>query len=938
MTPIETSALPNSSFGTVLGERSTHCLAKSIRALLIVGLSLSSAAAVNAMTVDSVAEQHASDDLAPEKTLQKIVATGYHSLFFNPWELRVGFAYLLDLAQADLVRGRYDTTNYDPGDPTPMPEDEKPDLTCDGSATPTASNHPVAFKSGNKVRQENDFGSEGEMALGLTRYYSAGSAPNYASWFGSGWSSNLEHTLYIPQPTQVEPGNESEELKLVQPQVLIITTDLGKRYAYEKVTNVSPARWQVKGDSFSHVTRGGGFFYLNRADGSRMKFSDEDRPRILEIANAHGIKWNYTYNYSLNRITIDRDSLTQIVLQFNGNILTGGRVSSATDPQGKQYNYGYMFASELSSVDYPGVANDTREYEYNSPNRSLTGIKIGGIPYQHYEYYDVNDPNFRRAGKARLSELAGGAERMTFDYTSSFTPGTSVIEKTIATNVNGISTTYSYQPVPSAVRGSSAPALVAVDRASFTGCGASAATYAYDANGFLDYTVDFEGVKTDYTYAANGHLTEKVEGIHPLHAPDGLKYKKILWDDVKNRVSVVTEGEIDTEVGNIRRDINRTTFQYHSSNNATWGWAINRLAVVTKESFVGRAGPATEYVSYRYELHPSGSVKKMVVDGPLSGAQDLTTYNYSQGGNLTSVVNAKGHTTSYVRNNRGQTTQVTEPNGKVVNYIYDDRGRPSTVTAVADGKSIATQFTYDRFGSVSLVKTDGQPDRYYQYDNVGRMSSQGVSYPSRTVSGGSDSVATTYTYNDLSKPIDIIHEKTTFYPAGPCTTPPYCSGGGEQVIYDLGSRTTIVYDEVGRMLSSTEMEYEAIAGGAGASSTKSTAIIRPGSPGRTTTYSYDSLDRIKTVKNHLQEQTTFEYDSLGRQTRVTRPDNLFTTTSYGFGDALNSRRITVTPPSGGAHVTYFDGLGNTLKQISPDTGTTTYSYVTGGQLELAPQI
>lgn len=89
-----------------------------------------------------------------------------------------------------------------------------------------------------------------------------------------------------------------------------------------------------------------------------------------------------------------------------------------------------------------------------------------------------------------------------------------------------------------------------------------------------------------------------------------------------------------------------------------------------------------------------------------------------------------------------------------------------------------------------------------------------------------------------------------------------------------------------------------------------TALIEsmPGGTSRTTRYTYDGLNRLKTITDALNGITKFSYDSRDNLVSVTDPRNL--TTSYTY-----------------------NGFDDLLKRISPDTGTTTFTVSPTGQVQ-----
>src|SRR5216117_2335009 len=71
--------------------------------------------------------------------------------------------------------------------------------------------------------------------------------------------------------------------------------------------------------------------------------------------------------------------------------------------------------------------------------------------------------------------------------------------------------------------------------------------------------------------------------------------------------------------------------------------------------------------------------------------------------------------------------------------------------------------------------------------------------------------------------------------------------------------------------------------------------------GGSTTYTYDTLNRVNTLKNPQRNQFSFAYDALGRRTQLARPNSINTNYQYDSLSQLtrcciSSRRIRAQPP------------------------------------------
>lgn len=226
----------------------------------------------------------------------------------------------------------------------------------------------------------------------------------------------------------------------------------------------------------------------------------------------------------------------------------------------------------------------------------------------------------------------------------------------------------------------------------------------------------------------------------------------------------------------------------------------------------------------------------------------VTMSYYTSGnaqGNLQTVTDARGNTTTYAYNADGFLNTISYPEGNTVNVTYDDLGRAAGYT----NGSISLSFDYNA--------TTGT-----------------------TVKNGTSTLV-----NFLPDTQKRASKVTYADDAADYSQPTYCPG-------NLLNQPCNVRDR----------------------------------NGKTTTYTYDANGNVLTIKNPLNETTTFTYDPLGKNNLISVEDPRHNTTSYGY-DATYINLLSVTKPMGGS-TTYsgHDTRGLVGTVTDPTGHSITYTY------------
>jgi RHS repeat-associated protein len=238
--------------------------------------------------------------------------------------------------------------------------------------------------------------------------------------------------------------------------------------------------------------------------------------------------------------------------------------------------------------------------------------------------------------------------------------------------------------------------------------------------------------------------------------------------------------------------------------------------------------------------------------------------------------------------------------------VYED---PTLGTWLNPTMHPQTDFPNADWSSCAKVKLE-----LYIYASYAYQDSFKVFYDDVSFSGGSYSYEpVTYTYNQnngwLLSQTDALGQRTNYsYDAlGRVIWTQYADGSRKRAVYDDVNNKVTLYDEQDHK---TVNSYDKIG--------RLALVERYGSGSTVYSdvhYSYNWQDQVASYTDELSHVTSSTYDYLGRQTRVTSPDNSYRTTVYA--DQSNT-------------VTSTDEVGHKVAQVSDDLGrlNATWEYYT----------
>jgi RHS repeat-associated protein len=262
-----------------------------------------------------------------------------------------------------------------------------------------------------------------------------------------------------------------------------------------------------------------------------------------------------------------------------------------------------------------------------------------------------------------------------------------------------------------------------------------------------------------------------------------------------------------------------------------------------------------------YEYDDRGNI--LSVTDALSG---VTQYTYDANNNVLTKLDPLKHTTTFTYDSLGNKLTETDPLENNKRYTYDARNHPLTIT---DALGNTTAFSYDANGN-----------RLAETDPTGR--------------------STNSTFDTSGNQISFTDANGGIYH--------YSYDGAGHLLHQedaLGDATDLTYDANGN--KRTETVWRTIDG-----------VLRQ----LTTTYAYDTNDRLTSTTDPLGGVRHIEYNALGQV--KARVDALTRRTTYDYDPA--GRLTQTTFPDGTTETSGYDEAGNKIQQKDRAGHLTTYVY------------
>jgi len=648
---------------------------------------------------------------------------------------------------------------------------------------------------------------------------------------------------------------------------------------------------------------------------------------------------------------------------------------STTDPLGHKTCYTYDGNGNRTSVSYPvlqsaacsTIGSITSYNQYSEPNETID--ELGNVRYFNYDVnfnpqtvtdsqgtlasfvfnndgtmqagaigYDLsNDPSkashFAYDANGNLSSRVDALGRTTSYTYNSLGQKSAMVEPLLpGTNATEATTTYTYDPLGNLTE-TDAP-LGRISKSTYDANGNKIddtdalqhkTTYSYDALNRLNRTDYADSTYTHKTYDFRSNVIDEWDkalpnqtGIQTHHVydlagretsvtraygtPNAATTTFTYYDDGRKNTEKDALGHATTYTYDIAGDLTGVS---GVSGAFTYGYDLAR----NRTSMTDGNGKTTSYI---YDAR-----KRLIETNYPDANHTKKTNGYDGSGNLTSVIDQAGNEVDYTYDAANQlqsVVQTSSPNGNnITSYSYDPLGN---LIGLNDANSHLTESAFDLLSQPSSkTLPDGSLTESRQYDAAGNLTSL-THFNGKT---------TTYTYDSLNRLKSRTPDPSTGEHAVNFT---YTATGKRYTMDDASGTTTYGYDSMDRLTTKATPEGTLTYGydAAGHLASMSSSHVN----GVSVSYTYDSLNRLKTVIDSrlamTNQTTTYGYDNASNVGSITYPN----TVQYGFNyDELNRMKQTATSSQAGPLTGYLytlDAVGNRTDGTELNGRKTAWTY------------
>jgi RHS repeat-associated protein len=764
--------------------------------------------------------------------------------------------------------------------------------------------------------------------------------PNNATWGGGNPSEQSCSQVCAGDPVNTATGDYFESTTDLAVRGrgpgLEMTRTYSSLAASAKVSSPLGRGWTFSYGMSLSANPQTGYVTVTNDNGSQTRFEPNSKgdfiapPRVLAtlVENESG-----TYTYVIKKrttYTFDSAGMLTSIEDLNGEKTAlsyeFGRLTEATDEDGRSFTFGYDPYGRLESV----VDSTGREitYGYNELGYmdEVTDARGG---HEHFTYNaagflltredargDVVLTNtFNEFGQT-LTQTNGLESTTKFKYLRSgsttwrdvtdprgFETEYEYVNNILAKKTEAVGTseeaTWTYERDPYTLgitavtdpKGHTSHATYDLDgnQTSTEDALGNATESVYDSLDDLTEYIDAEGVTTIFEYDEAGNLLSSSTPLLSSEPPKS-RTTSYLHEDEEHSgdITAITDPNGKTthfaydSAGDLESvtdaEGDKTTYEYDERGN--------RLAQVSPRGNVEGAKPA-EYTTI-YEYDKAGN--RLSAIDPLG---DERTWEYDADGNLEAETNAEGKTTSYTYDAANQLISIERPDGQTEETRYDADGN---VEVQIDGLEHETIYSYDALDRLE-TKTDPRGrETEYRYDPAGNL---------ERIKDAQERF-TYFEYDESNELTEVAYgDEVT-----PSVEYEYDPNGRRVLMIDGTGESSYEYDSLGRLRATTDghgdttsYDYD-LAGNL-------TGITYPN--GKSITRVFDDAGRLESVSDWLGNTTSFAYDPDSDLQSTTFPEGTENIDEYGYDRA--GRMTGVEMDEGAEPLASLEYLRDKLGQV-----------------------
>jgi YD repeat-containing protein len=467
----------------------------------------------------------------------------------------------------------------------------------------------------------------------------------------------------------------------------------GTGYTLTAAADDSTEAYDASGRLLSIKARNGWLTTLTYSDATTPTLIAPRAGLLISVKNHFGRELRFTY-----------DAQGRIAEVLPPGAISGQPAGSATSPIRYVYNEptslgtGVPAQSQLTSVVWQDGA--TRRYHHEDARwpQAVTGITDeAGVRYGTYAYDDQ--------GRVTRSELAGGAERLDFAYSSdaSGNPTTSVTDYSGAGGA-ATSRSYTFTDIANVRYPASLTAPCSL-------CGSTQQASSYDTSGNPTKQIAHDGSVTFFTYDARGRETERATFPSSHQSATtrpalgaATKVISTKWHATFNLPTQVAEP-------------NKTTANTYNSKGMLTGqsWTATTDATGAAKFSAVKTG-STYATGWGYSASSLATTVVQKVDAVevrrwavvYNALGDATKVTHTEAGTST-VANLTSSTA------HGLLTQLSASNGAIARFTYNSRNQLATAQLPDYGATM----TYDARALLTEIRFSASSWLRIVYDQAG---------------------------------------------------------------------------------------------------------------------------------------------------------------------------------------------------------------------------